>query len=259
MVHLEWLGKRRHHLLLAHRHACERHLAALHLRHAHEDVRVGPVGDARLHLHDSARRPAPRPGALRHRLFAPQVVLVRGGLDCVLLHRRCAKCLRLCLVDDHPRQQVVRPQGLLPRHLPDGPLLRGLALCRPRDRLEALQRNALRARDLGQGRRPSRLLGRGHLLGRGAARVPELPLPAADAEVLQRRHSDLPGPRLPAPGWLSHRQLREHRPRLDFAAEAHAPGRRQLRAPRQGDGRRPRRGRRGRADRCRGGVCCRRL
>mmetsp|Transcript_159752 Transcript_159752/g.512659 ORF Transcript_159752/g.512659 Transcript_159752/m.512659 type:complete len:254 (+) Transcript_159752:8264-9025(+) len=249
----------RHHHLLMGDPDLECRARSADFRLAREDVRLGALGHARLHLHAASRLLATCPGSLGHRLPPPSLQALRGRSHLLVRHRHPEERLRLRLDDEHPRQQVVRPQGLLPRHLPDGPLLRGLALCRPRDRLEALQRNALRARDLGQGRRPSRLLGRGHLLGRGAARVPELPLPVADAEVLQRRHSDLPGPRLPAPGWLSHGQLREHRPRLDLAAEAHAPGRRQLRAPRQGDGRRPRRGRRRRADRRRGGVRCRRL
>mmetsp|Transcript_159747 Transcript_159747/g.512569 ORF Transcript_159747/g.512569 Transcript_159747/m.512569 type:complete len:246 (+) Transcript_159747:8181-8918(+) len=230
MVHLERLGKRRHHLLLAHRHACERHLAALHLRHAHEDVRLGPVGDARLHLHDPARRPAPRTGALRHRLFAPQVVLVCGGLDCVLLHRRCAKCLRLCLADDHPRQQVVRAEGLLHGNLSHRDMLLHLPLPRELDRPRDVQRLGLRARDAAHLHgEPQGLPRRGHFLGRRAALGAGLPLPVDHAALLQQRHFNLQGQWLFASRWFAHAS-HEHAPGPDLGAQAHPQVRRELTA-----------------------------
>mmetsp|Transcript_18608 Transcript_18608/g.48274 ORF Transcript_18608/g.48274 Transcript_18608/m.48274 type:complete len:246 (-) Transcript_18608:651-1388(-) len=230
MVHLERLGKRRHHLLLAHRHACELHLAALDLRHAHEDVRLGPVGDARLHLHDPPRRPAPCLGALRHRLFAPQVVLVCGGIDGVLLHRRCSKCLRFCLADDHPRQQVVRAEGLLHGDLPHRALLLHLPLPRELDRPRDVQCLDLRARDAEhlQGE-PQGLPRRGHLLGRRAALGAGLPLPVAHAALLQQRHFDLQGQRLSASRWFAHAS-HEHTPGADLGTQAHPQGRRELAA-----------------------------
>mmetsp|Transcript_45406 Transcript_45406/g.72111 ORF Transcript_45406/g.72111 Transcript_45406/m.72111 type:complete len:309 (+) Transcript_45406:1072-1998(+) len=177
-----------------------------HLHAAGQDEPLGSLGDARLHLPPPTRLAAARAGLVGLGKSALPLPHLRGCRVALRLRGRGAWRGRLVLHHDHPRQQVVRLEGLL--HLPDLSLFcfgfQPLAGTLPRHCLrERLQ--PLRQCQLGRAGERQRLLQRCHLLGCGALGGCQLCVPTDGHALLQQRHPDLQGTRQSPAGRLSHR------------------------------------------------------